>query len=178
MSETVACTFWYEGSSYGLACYTQCAPVQRQDDECVNCVCSTSRGIRLLNVIGELYGSVMSERVRAGTECAIGEKQCGIRQGRACKEQVQVCGKFLANGKYVFWVFMDLEKAYDTIYQHDICQMLRVYRVGWKMLNAVNSFYVDSLACVRVRMVVSEWFQVNVWLRHGCVMSPWLLNCI
>ena len=27
----------------------------------------------------------------------------------------QVCEKYLANGKDVFWAFMDLEKAYDTI---------------------------------------------------------------
>ena len=30
----------------------------------------------------------------------------------------QVCEKYLANGKYVFWVFMDLEKVYDTIDRH------------------------------------------------------------
>ena len=30
----------------------------------------------------------------------------------------QVCEKYLANGKDVFWPFMDLEKAYDTIGQH------------------------------------------------------------
>ena len=27
----------------------------------------------------------------------------------------QVCEKYLANGKDVFWAFMDLEKAYDMI---------------------------------------------------------------
>ena len=30
----------------------------------------------------------------------------------------QVCEKYLANGKYVFLAFMDLEKAYDTIDRH------------------------------------------------------------
>ena len=30
----------------------------------------------------------------------------------------QVCEKYLANGKDVFWAFMDLEKAYDTIDRH------------------------------------------------------------
>ena len=43
-------------------------------------------------------------------------------------------------------------------------------------LKAVHSFYEDNRACVRVRNKVSEWFLVNVGLRHGCVMSPWLFN--
>ena len=39
----------------------------------------------------------------------------------------QVCEKYLANGKDVFWVFMDLEKAYIiTINWHGMRQMLRV----------------------------------------------------
>ena len=55
-------------------------------------------------------------------------------------------------------------------------QMLRVYGVGGKLLKAVQSFYVDSWACVRVGNDVSEWFPVNVGLRQGCVMSLWLFN--
>ena len=46
------------------------------------CDCSNSRGSSLLSVVGKLYGRVQIERVRAGTECAIGEEQCGFRQGR------------------------------------------------------------------------------------------------
>ena len=32
------------------------------------------------------------------------------------------------------------------------------------------------MACVRAGNDVSEWFPVNVGLRQGCVMSPWLFN--
>ena len=67
---------------------------------------------------------------------------------------------------------MDLEKAYDTIDQHGMWQMLIVYGVGGKLLKAVQSFYVDSRAYARVGNDVSEWFPVNVGLRQGCVMSP------
>ena len=88
----------------------------------------------------------------------------------------EVYEKYIANGKDVFWVFMDLEKAYDTIDRHGIWQMLRVYGVGGKLLKAVQSFYVESRACVRVGNDMSEWFLVNVGLRQGCVMSPWLFN--
>ena len=83
---------------------------------------------------------------------------------------------YLANGKDVFWAFTDLEKAYDTIDRHDMWHMLRVYGVGGKLLKAVQSFYVDSRACVRVGNGVSEWFPVNVGLRQGYVISPWLFN--
>ena len=38
------------------------------------CECSKSRGIRLLSVVGKLFGRVLIKRVRAGTECAIGEE--------------------------------------------------------------------------------------------------------
>ena len=58
---------------------------------------------------------MLIKRVRAGTDCAIGDEQCGFRQGRGSMDQVfaviQVCEKYLANGKDVFWAFMDLEKA-------------------------------------------------------------------
>ena len=43
-------------------------------------------------------------------------------------------------------------------------------------MKAVQSFYVYSRECVRVGNDVSEWFPVNVGLRQGCVMSPWLFN--
>ena len=41
-------------------------------------------------------------------------------------------------------------------------------------LKVVQSFYIASRACVRMGNDVSEWFQVNVGLRQGCVMSPWV----
>ena len=43
-------------------------------------------------------------------------------------------------------------------------------------MKAVQSFYVDSRACVRAGNNASEWFPVNVGLRQGCVISPWLFN--
>ena len=54
------------------------------------CECSNSRGISLLSIVGKLFGRVFINRVRAGTETAIGEKQCGFRQDRGvcCKAGV------------------------------------------------------------------------------------------
>ena len=142
-----------------------------KDEKCCN-----SRGISLLSVVGELFGRVLIKRVREGTDCVIGEEQCWYRQGRGYIDQVfavrQICEKYLANEKDVFWAFMDLGKEYDTIDRHGMFRMLRVYGVvGRLLLNEVQSFYIESMACVRVVNDLSEWFPVNVGLRRMCDVS-------
>ena len=116
----------------------------------------------MLSVVGKLYDRVLIKRVRAGTECAIGMH--GPSVCRRCMDQVfeerQVCELYLANGKDVFWVSMDLEKAHDMIDRHGMWQILTVYGVGGKLLKRVESFYVDSRASVRVGNDVSDGFRL------------------
>ena len=92
-----------------------------KDDKCE---CSNLRGINLLSVVGKLYDRGLIKRVRAGTECAVGEEQCGFRHCRGCKIQVfairQVCENYLPNGKLCISGF---GRAYDTIDQHCMWQM-------------------------------------------------------
>ena len=57
-----------------------------------------------------------------------------------------MCKKYLANGKDIFWKFVDLEKEYDTINWHGMWQMVRVHGVGGKFLKAVQNFYVENRA--------------------------------
>ena len=87
------------------------------------------------------------------------EEQCGFRWGREMDQVLavgQVCEKLLSDGKENIWAFMDLEKANGTIDRHGMWRMLRMFRVRGKLLKVVQSFYIDSRACVCVGMDVSE----------------------
>ena len=142
--------------------------------------CANYRGISLLSVVGKVYGKILIKRVRDGTDAVICDVQGGFRRGRGCVDQVfvvrQICEKYLMKGKEVFWAFMDLEKAYDRVDREGMWDILKVYGVGGRLFRAIKSFYNNSRACVRVGEGVSDWFPVNVGLRQGCVMSPWLFN--
>ena len=63
------------------------------------------------------------------------------RVGRGCMDQAfavrQMCKNYLTNLKDVFWAFMELETTKDTIDQHRMWQMLRVYGVGGNLFKAV-----------------------------------------
>ncbi len=51
-----------------------------------------------------------------------------------------------------------------------------MYGVGGKLLEGVRSFYDNAIAFVRMNGELSESFSVEVGVRQGCVMSPWLFN--
>ena len=55
-------------------------------------------------------------------------------------------------------------------------QLLRVCGVDGKLLKAKKSFYVDSRACVTVKVDASYCFPVYLRLMRSCVMSPWSFN--
>ncbi len=69
--------------------------------------------------------------------------------------------KYLEKDRKLLAAFMDFEKAYD-----------RVDRKGiWDTLESVWGG-----RAVRVNGELSESFNIEVGVRQGCVMSPWLLN--
>ncbi len=51
-----------------------------------------------------------------------------------------------------------------------------MYGVGGKLLEGVRSFYENAKASVRVNGELSESFNVEVGVRQGCMMSPWLFS--
>ncbi len=82
------------------------------------------------------YGKVIIERMQRLTEEKISEEQGGFRKGRGCVDQI--------------FSFMDLEKAYDRVDWLALWDVLKIYSVGGKQLNAIKSFYGEASACVKI----------------------------
>ena len=102
-----------------------------------NCECCNLRGISVSSVVGKLYGRVYKKSQGSNGMCNSGE---------GCMDQVfdvrQVCERYLSNGKYVFWPFMDLKQAQDKIDRDGMCQVLRVYeRKLLKVMQIVYGVY-------------------------------------
>ena len=72
----------------------------------------------------------------------------------------------------MFWAFMDMEKAYDTIDRHGMWQMLRVDVFGGKLLKEVQIFMyrvgcVFGFAIFAWPCVLSERAPELRWLSPG-----------
>ena len=107
-------------------------------------VCMSYRGISLLSIPGKVYGRVVIERVKERTRNIIGEEQGGFLEGRGCVDQIYtvktMIEKYIGKRKKLYAAFVDLEKAYDRVDRKALWDVLKIYGVGGKLLDAVKAF--------------------------------------
>ena len=97
-------------------------------------------------VVGKIYAGILVDRVRKVTKGLIDDEQGGIKAGRGCVDQIFTLKQLREKKCRVHVGFMDLEKAYDRFNREVLWQVRRIYDVGGKLLNGINSMYVNSLA--------------------------------
>ncbi len=68
------------------------------------------------------------------------------------------------------------ERAYDRVERKGLWDTMRVYGVGGQLFEGIKFFYENASAAMQVNGELSESFNVEVGVRQGCVMSPWLFN--
>ena len=126
--------------------------------------CGNYRGISLLSVVGKIYARVVCDRLRVLTDAVLMDEQGGFRVHRGCVDQIfavrQVIEKVIEKDKVAYAAFVDLEKAYDSVSRSKLWVALKDYGVKGQLLAAVQSFYEEGWARVRVAGKESSPFQV------------------
>ena len=140
--------------------------------------CSNYRAITLLSLPGKVFARIIERRCRNIVGPHIQEIQCGFRSGRGTTDQIftlqQILEKSWEFAEPVYTLFIDLEKAYDRVPREMLWKVLTEYGIHGRLLSAIQSLYNNCKSCVRINGSKSEYFQVQVGLRQGCVLSPLL----
>jgi len=138
------------------------------------------RGITLSDVAGKVVGKVVNRRLEAWFRDLLAEEQAGIWKGRGCVDQgytlAQVVLKRLEKQKETYLCFVDLRKAYDSVWREGLFQKLETDGVPQKLVRLVRMWYETVRAKVRVNDVESEWFETKVGVKQGDTLSPLLFN--
>ncbi|KAJ0169314.1 hypothetical protein K1T71_015198 [Dendrolimus kikuchii] len=140
--------------------------------------CASYRAISLISTASKVYAKIIEKRMRVVSDGLLWDAQGGFRNGRGCMDQVfslrNIVEKQLAMGRQVFCGFVDLEKAFDRVVRKDLWDILPGYGINGQLMRAVQSTYEGCMACVRVEGSLSPWFDVNIGVRQGCVLSALL----
>ena len=109
-------------------------------------------------------------------ERIIHEAQNGFRQGRSCLEHVFALSTLVNTCKKLnldtVVCFVDFQKTYDKVDRSLLLQKLQSFGLEADFVQIIAALYSANTSCVRINGKLSSWFEVNIGVRQGCVLSP------
>ncbi|PIK45503.1 hypothetical protein BSL78_17631 [Apostichopus japonicus] len=74
------------------------------------------------------------------------------------------------------WNFVDFKAAFDTIWGEVLWKCLCSIGVDPKLVDLIARMYEKIKCSVMVNGKITKWFEVQVGVRQGCLLSPCLFN--
>jgi len=138
------------------------------------------RGITLLSVVGKLYTVVLNKRLSKWCEKkgVLVDEQAGFRVNRSTIDQIYALKEVIQGRRKkrrdTYCCFLDIRKAYDTVFREGLWRRLREVGVVGKMWRVLKNVYVKVESSVVVNEERTEWFELFTGVRQGCILSPTL----
>jgi hypothetical protein len=134
------------------------------------------RGVTLLSCVGKVYAMVLERRMRLSLENRhkLGDGQFGFRKNRSTVDAIFIVDEKVrkSKGKQMFLGFLDIEKAYPSVWREGLWFKLKQAGITGRMWRVIKKFYEHCEVAVKVNGELQEWYEEVVGLREGCVLSP------
>ena len=146
-------------------------------------VTTNYRGISITSSLGKLFSAVLNERLYEvmKSQKMIAPSQIGFMKGKRTSDHIFVLKCIIEEAKSkrrpIFACFVDLRKAYDTIWREGLYfKLLFDYQISEKFVTIIKSLYTNIRGIVKVDCKTSSPFDILIGLRQGCNLSPYLFN--
>ena len=126
------------------------------------------KGIMLLEYGFKLYEKVLDEPLHEMVD--IDKMQYKFMPGRVLVLW-RLCEKFRVKNKKLFFIFVNMEKAFDQVQWEVICFALRRKGVTEHLVNWIMSFYKGCKTAVSVDRELSSSFSLKVGVHQGSALS-------
>ena len=140
------------------------------------------RGITLLSITSKVFSTVLNNRILRFCEKrdVIVDEQAGFRAGRSTVDQVFVLREILKIRKMkrikTFLVFIDLRKAYDSVFRSGLWKKLHDVGIDGKMWKMLVALYDNNRSAVIIGQRLTNFFKIGTGVKQGCPLSCILFN--
>ena len=140
------------------------------------------RGISLLPAFHKVISKLIEQRLRLWAEMndRLPPQQAGFRKGGSTISQALILDTLLSKyarekGNPLYSIFIDFQKAFDSVSWPLLWQKLGHFGVSIKCLNFLRSMNSNTQYCVQTSPGMrTEFFPSNIGVKQGCILSPLL----
>ena len=136
-----------------------------------------------MNIFSRLYRKIIKHILEQEFAQIETEEQEGFKAGRSTVDRIfclrQLIQKKMAVYHPLHLLFVDLEKAYDSVPLENLWKALEHYNIWKSIIKAIERLYENSVSKIKIGKQLSSGFYITNGLRQGCSLSPTLFKiCI
>jgi len=136
------------------------------------------RGITLVSICRKMFANMLRKRLESHVQ--LHEAQAAFRSKRSCTDNLFVLTRILQEAgkanKSVYAFFLDVRKAYDTVWRDGLSAKLLDKGVDGKLWRVLRDLSSKSTSQVRVNGDLSEAFPLSVGVGQGDPLSTLLFD--
>lgn len=144
--------------------------------------CSNWRGITLLNTLNKVIAKTLHRRIFDAIDMNLRPEQAGFRPNKSCIDHINSLRIIVEQSAELrvplYLIFIDFQRAFDSIHQSAIWQALTCKGVPPKIIRLIKALYDNSRCRVLHEGLKSNQIDINVGVRQGCILSPLLFNIV
>lgn len=143
---------------------------------------SNYRPISLLPCLAKVFEKVINLRLNSFLDenKTINLNQYGFKKGHSTTHQVhrivETIGEAFNNKEMIGAVFLDVEKAFDSLWHEGLIKKLITQNIPKEMIHLIHSFLTDRCFQVRVNNTLSTLTTIKAGVPQGSILGPILFN--
>ena len=143
---------------------------------------SNYRGISLTSILGKLFCLILNERLKnfLSSNDIIHKSQAGFQENKQTADHLfclkTLISKYTKNNQKLFTCFIDLRKAFDTVWHPGLLSKLQNLSINGPFYNMIKSLYSDNAAQIIYKSQLTKSINPSIGVRQGCIISPSLFN--
>ena len=132
--------------------------------------------------MAKLFSATLNKRLMLHYDKLFAKQQFGFRTEHRTTDSLFVLKtlimKYIVRNKTkIYACFVDLRKAFDTVWHKGLLYKLMNNQIGQKFFNVIQSMYSSCESAVKFKNSHSNYFKLDRGVKQGDSLSPTLFNC-